>query len=180
MASFYPPMLLDRYMPSFRWSERHEVTVHAAPHVALEAAANVTWGDVALFRRLMAFRSGRRLRSSEGVLEQMLSSGFVMLAEDAHSEFVVGVIGRFWTPRGGLVSFRSDNFTSFDSPGYAKAALNFLAEEGPTGTRLSTETRVAVTDASSARLFALYWTGVRPFSALVRRSWLGAVERKLG
>lgn len=173
-------MLLDRYMASFRWSERHEVTVPAAPHVALETAAGVTWGDVALFRRLMSLRAGRRLPASEGVLERMLSSGFVMLAEDAGREFVVGLIGRFWTPRGGLVSLRGEDFASFDRPGYAKAAVNFLGNETPGGTRLSTETRIVATDDSSARLFALYWSVVRPFSGLVRRSWLKAVERRFG
>ena len=55
-----------------------------------------------------------------------------------------------------------------------RIGLSFDAVAGPTtGSRLVTETRVA--DAGLA--FRLYWIVVGPFSALIRRRWLRAVER---
>lgn len=43
---------------------------------------------------------------------------------------------------------------------------------------LSTETRVWLTDARARRRFRAYWLVVRPFSGLVRRSWLAAARRR--
>jgi hypothetical protein len=43
---------------------------------------------------------------------------------------------------------------------------------------LTTETRVACTDAASARRFARYWWLIRPASGTIRRSWLAAIKRR--
>ena len=45
-----------------------------------------------------------------------------MPAEEPGVAIVLGVIGRFWRPTGGLVRFAPDEFTAFKQPGYAKAA----------------------------------------------------------
>ena len=52
--------------------------------------------------------------------------------------------------------------------------MNFRADGG----RLTTETRVLLTDARARRRFRLYWLVVRPMSGLVRRSWLRAAKRR--
>jgi hypothetical protein len=46
------------------------------------------------------------------------------------------------------------------------------------GTELRTETRVLATDAASRRRFGRYWRVIRPGSALIRRTWLGAAKRR--
>ena len=73
-----------------------------------------------------------------------------------------------------------EEFAAFDRAGYAKMAANFrlAPTAGGGAVRLSTETRVACTDASSARRFARYWRLVRPASGAIRRSWLAAIKRR--
>ena len=61
-------------------------------------------------------------------------------------------------------------------PGTIKAAIDFRAERIPGGSRLTTETRVKVADARARRAFRVYWLGVAPFSALIRRRWLRAIQ----
>jgi len=55
-----------------------------------------------------------------------------------------------------------------------KVAFDFRLEGG----ELSTETRVAGTDAHARRRFGLYWLAIRPGSGLIRREWLRAIERR--
>jgi hypothetical protein len=46
------------------------------------------------------------------------------------------------------------------------------------GAELRTETRVLATDAASRQRFGRYWRLIRPGSALIRRTWLGAAKRR--
>jgi hypothetical protein len=57
--------------------------------------------------------------------------------------------------------------------------MNFWTSDAGRGrTRLSTETRIAATDARARRRFAAYWLVVRPGSGLIRRLWLRAVKKR--
>ena len=57
--------------------------------------------------------------------------------------------------------------------------MNFLVSpDGPHASIVSTETRVHANDARSRRLFARYWRVIYPGSALIRRMWLRAIERR--
>ena len=88
---------------------------------------------------------------------------------------MVAGIGRFWKLSGGLRKVEGrEHFSSFDEPGYAKVAFNFRLEDG----ELSTETRIAGTDAHARRRFGLYWLLIRPGSGLIRREWLRAIEKR--
>ncbi len=100
----------------------------------------------------------------------------MLLGEDPGSEIVLGIVGRFWTPRGGLVEVGAEDFPSFDRPGYAKAAWNFHLEPRDAVTLLSTETRVAATDDAARRRFRTYWALVRPFSGLTRSRALAVMK----
>ena len=101
---------------------------------------------------------------------------FVVLAETP-TEWVVGAVGAVWRPRGGLVRLAdADAWRAAAVPGTIKAAANFRAERIPGGSRLTTETRVKTTDARARRAFRLYWLAVGPFSALIRRRWLRAIQ----
>ena len=51
--------------------------------------------------------------------------------------------------------------------------------QGPAAAVLAVETRVAATDAASARRFRRYWRFVGPFSELIRRTALGMLAREL-
>ncbi len=162
--------LLDEVLPAWDFRERHAVAVDAPPERVLEAVRAVTPGEMSLVRILFRLR-GLPAAKDQPVYEQ-LKRGFRTLAEEPGRELVLGSVGQPWRLRGGS-SPRAD-FVSFAEPGYAKMALNFRFEDGT----LSTETRVLLTDPASRRAFRRYWLFVRPWSGLVRRSWLRAAAAR--
>jgi hypothetical protein len=57
--------------------------------------------------------------------------------------------------------------------------MNFVVTpEGPNSSLVSTETRVFANSPRARRNFARYWRLIYPGSALIRRMWLRAVERR--
>ncbi len=163
-------MLLDDVLPRADFAERHEVAVAAPPERALAAAREVTLAEMPLAGVLFALRGmpGR----SGSVYDAMRRTSFAHLAEEPAREFVLGAVGQPWRPRGGML--RDVDFGRFDTPGFAKMAINFVAD----GSTLSTETRVLLTDDASRRRFRRYWLAIRPFSGLIRRLWLRAAKRR--
>lgn len=169
--------LIDEVMPSYDRRELHRRTTTASPTAVWEAVHDLGGDELRLMRLLMAMRSlGRRPgRSERTVLEGFRRMGFRPVAEQPGQELVIAGIGRFWELSGGLRRVEgSEQFTSFDEPGYAKVAFNFLLADD----QLSTETRIAGTDASARRRFGLYWLLVRPGSGLIRHEWLRAIDRR--
>jgi hypothetical protein len=81
------------------------------------------------------------------------------------------VVAERWTRK-------PDDFAGFAEPGYAKMAMDMCARSDGAGSRLETETRVFLTNAAARRRFAAYWLVIRPFSGLIRRSWLKAAKRR--
>jgi hypothetical protein len=63
----------------------------------------------------------------------------------------------------------------FAEPGWVKVAMDFRLTPSLGGTRLSSETRVAATDATTRRRFDRYWLVVRPGSSATRWEVLTAV-----
>jgi hypothetical protein len=183
--------VLDWLMPTFQATERHSATIAASVDQVWAALTQVTVGELGLFRLLMGLRAlpGRllsrpraRFAADEPLLGWAVRFGFTILGEDAGRELVVGAIGQPWRLGGGrgIAVAGGDDFTAFDQAGYAKMAANFrlVPIAGGRATQLSTETRVACTDAASARRFARYWWLIRPASGAIRRSWLAAIKRR--
>lgn len=179
-------MLLDRFLPEYHLHERHSIAIEAPARVALAEARRFAPRDVPVFVALMALRSVPALllrRRSLGlelerpIVDQFVAAGFVLLADEA-DEFVLGAVGRFWRPSGGLRHVAPDRFRAFAEPGWAKTAVNFRAEERDGRTLLSSETRILGTDESARRSFRRYWRLVHPGSALIRVAWLRAVKRR--
>jgi len=111
-------------------------------------------------------------------VEGLQQIGFRLLARREDGEIVFGLIGKFWTSSAGILPFQPEEFVSFDSKGYAKAAGNLLAVPITSHrTRLITETRVQCTSSWSRARFALYWSLIRPFSGLIRREWLRLIKQ---
>jgi hypothetical protein len=182
-------VLLDKFVPEYDFGEVHSTRLSALPKRALEEIKLVNLGEMSLVRLLFAVRSiparvgGKRglpSEKAESLYEQMLDFGFVLLAEEPGRELVFGGIGQMFKASGGLKPvFRdADEFVAFGEPGYAKVAMNFSVGRVDGSTELCTETRVLATDAASRRRFGRYWWLIRPGSALVRRSWLGAAKRR--
>jgi len=156
-------------LPVYHHVERHEIRVAASPERALAAAREARLDDVPLVRLLFKLR-GLRSAPKGPIWEALLAEGFQPMGDDT-----VVLVGRPWSPKGG--TRRVEDFVAFAEPGYAKMAMDLRAVPEADGSRLETETRVYLTDASARRRFRAYWLAVRPFSGLVRRSWLKAAKR---
>ncbi len=89
------------------------------------------------------------------------------------TEVVVGFSGRPWRPRGEVAPFADAE------PGTVRVATDFRAEPAASGSRLTTETRIAAVDDEARRAFRRYWLVVRPCSGLIRRRWLRAIARSM-
>jgi hypothetical protein len=158
-------------LPVYHHHERHAIRVAAPPAAALEAARTVSLADLALVRLLLRLRGLGRGGSSAPVWDALLAEGFQPFGDDT-----LVLVGKPWRLRGGLR--RVDDFVAFAEPGYAKMAVDLRATAAGGGSVLETETRVFLTDRSARRRFAAYWLVVRPFSGLIRRSWLSEAKRR--
>jgi hypothetical protein len=175
--------LIDEWMPSFDESEFHSREI-AAPAPVVEAAVrSLEPGELRLTGLLMGVRTlpgrltGRpRPVRSGPLLDGVLSMGFVLLDERPGEQLLLGVVGRPWRPRGdGLDSLDGpDAFRAYSQPGSIRATWDFVLAPAGRGTLLSTETRIAGTDAAGTRTFRRYWRLVMPGSALIRRDMLRA------
>jgi hypothetical protein len=175
--------LLDRVLPQYEFGSRHTIIVDGPPE-AVSAAfsqfrleADGPW----LMRVLFHLRGLHALR---GTLRHALATrGFIVLAEEPGEEVVFGVAGRFWALRELRALVALPNlaaFHEFKTPGTAKAAMSVRYEALADGrTRLSTETRVHCVDRTAFRWFRLYWFVIEPFSGLIRRDLLKAIDRKV-
>ena len=176
-------MLIDDFMPVYDVGERHHTLVQASASHTYEALKRVDLGRSKVVRALFAargipllIRRKRPIRSTM-TLDDLLSAGFVWLGEDPDREVVLGVIGAFWRPKGGVRRIEPGEFVAFDEPGWAKAAWNFrLIADGDERTFVTTETRVRVPDEPSRKKFLLYWAAIGPFSGVVRRQALSLIK----
>ena len=183
-TAYHPPaMRLDELMPAWDVHEVHGITVRAPPEGVDRALREVRADEIRLFSFLMTLRGLRPSPRHAGrpLLAAAQDGGFAVLSDQPGRELVLGVIGRFWRLRDrDIVPIESAaHFTGFARPGFARAATNFRLETmGAGACRLTTETRVATTDARARRAFRVYWTLIQPGSALIRRLWLRAIRRR--
>ena len=167
-------MLIDRFLPIYEVSKHHQVEVATASGRAYRAVVELDLSRSPMIRLLFALRGLPRRQPL--TLSELARAGFVILGEEPGIEIVLGVTGRFWRARGGLLRVGPDEFAAFTEPGYAKAAWNFRVEPTDDGLSIvSTETRVTTTDPASRRAFRFYWRFVGPFSGLIRRRALALV-----
>ena len=186
-------MLIDEFLPEYLVVERHAIDVQAPPDVVYRAIRSADLAGAVGVRLLLALRAlpaallGGRAglaalagrRRSPVTLDDFQRHGFAVLAENPPKELLIGLVGAFWTPRGGLRVTDAARFREPQPSGTARAAWNFVVEaRDADSVRLSTETRVAPADAASARRFRAYWLFVRPWSGLTRRSMLRAIRRE--
>lgn len=186
---------LDDVTPTAPFAERHSRTIDRPIEEVWPAALGVTAREVRTLGPLMGLRSlpkmllGKRTELSEGrgtLLDEFVGSGFVLVRQDAapidgRAVVLFGAAGKFWSvahnaPR----SFASaGEFVDFDEAGWAKTVATLEARDLGNGrTEVSTVTRVVGTDDASTKRFRPYWTLIRPFSGLIRISWLAAIERR--
>ncbi len=170
-------ILIDQIMPDCFRRELHSRETTAPPAALWDAIHDLQARELRAMRALMGLRTlGRRVDDGDRtVLDGFRRMGFRPIAEQPEEEIVIAGIGRFWQPSGGLRKVTdAEQFASFAEPGYAKVAFNFRVLDG----EISTETRIAATDAQARRRFGLYWLAIRPGSGLIRREWLSALDKR--
>jgi hypothetical protein len=193
-------VLLDELMPVYDVVERHRTVVRATPERVFEAIRTADLAGDPVTRTLFAVRAvpaaavalarspratlsewrhGRGERRRGLRLTDLEGSGFRVVAERAPEELVLGLLGRFWTPRGGLhPDVSQTHFAAGPPQGYALAGWAFaVVALGDGRTELHTETRVWCAPDARAK-FRAYWLLVRPGSGLIRRSMLRAIRRE--
>jgi hypothetical protein len=174
---------LDAVTPQWQFHEVHRRHIAAPPERVFAAIRQVRADEIAFLRMLTWIRRfGRPLppgilnAGREPIIEVALKGGFIVLAEDPPRELVVGTA--VIRPPGPRVALTPALFAS-PPPGFALASMNFLvASDGANGTWVSTETRVVATSPKARRIFAAYWRVIYPGSAIIRRMWLRAIERR--
>lgn len=176
---------LDELMPVWQFSELHSIRVDAPPERVYEAIRRVRADEIFLFRTLTWIRRGGRelppgiLNAGKdgSLIDVATANGFVRLVDQAPRELVVGTV--IIAPPGSDSGVTPDDFRRQPPPGYALATMNFtVTADDRGGSIVWTETRVFAGSAGPRRRFAAYWRIIYPGSALIRRMWLRAIERR--
>ena len=182
-----PQTKLDEFVPAYQFQEFHTLEVAVPKERVYRAIKDVTAREILLFHTLTWIRrfghpgpaSIMNPPGDEPILDVALQTSFLLLAEDANREIVLGtlvVVPPGWRPK---AKATPEDFKALHTPGFALAAMNFKVEDAGAGScTVTTETRVYATDAAATRRFAAYWRMIYPGSALIRRMWLRAVKRR--
>jgi len=168
--------LIERFLPHYDVSARYQIDIHAPVERAYSAARFLDMSDSRTIRWLYSLRG---IPENGLTLDGMLKWGFVLLADKPSQEFVIGLIGRFWTPMPQIQHLNAGAFVPFDQPGFAKVAANmtfFPRDDGIV--QVATETRVRCSDVKSRLYFRLYWLLISPFSGLIRKEWLRLIKQR--
>ena len=172
---FVQAMLIDEFLPEYDFVETHGISIRADVADIYSAASEVDFSESFIIRFLLRLRG---LSTEKVTLSSLKRSRFEILGEVPDSEILLGLVGKFWMPKGDLKKIDAESFKKFETAGYAKAVWNFSLGPDGAGSRLKTETRVKCTDSDSRWRFGLYWTIVRPFSGLIRMEMLKAIKRR--
>lgn len=178
-------MLIDKYVPSFQFTEQHTLEISAQASDVLRAAINYQPDNDPIIRAAIAIREfpnkiiGHIKRNSFPVKRPFSLRNFTLLDHLEDREVVFGLAGHFWQADYGQVLLQDrEDFIRFNDHGAAKLALNFSVERlGDNRTRLTTETRVCCLDVEAKRQFTPYWYLIRPVSGLIRRRMLATIGR---
>ncbi|MBI2427925.1 MAG: hypothetical protein HYV29_03870 [Ignavibacteriales bacterium] len=170
-------MLIDKYLPSYDVVEVHSAVLDAKVESVYETVRNFRFANSTLTSLLFSLRG---LSTKKVSLQTVLDAGFILLDQQENEEFVLGLVGKFWTPSGCLQRLTTDEFNTFNTEGYAKAVWNFSFERiEESKTRIATETRVLCLDDSSRTKFKTYWFFVGPFSGIIRREILRSIKHAI-
>jgi hypothetical protein len=159
---------LDEVLPRFDANEVHMVALTCSPERAVELALSAPAAPDRIVAVLFRMRGLTPAATIQALFDRM---GFEALASTP-TEIVLAAAGTPWRLRGGIRSFATAG------PGTVRMAADIRAVPAGGGCVLSTETRIQAVDDRARRAFRRYWLIVRPFSGLIRRRWLCAVQRR--
>jgi hypothetical protein len=169
--------LLDRFMPHYEVVERHHMRMAAPAAIALATAKETHLQESKVVRAIIRARevilgaaADERPRPY-GLLAEMQSLGWGVLADVPGREVVMGAVTRPWEAN---VTFRAlppDQFAAFSEPGYVKIVWTLRADPvGPNASIFRTETRASTTDVGARLRFRRYWSFFSPGIVTIR--WL--------
>jgi len=177
--------LLDRFLPSYEVTERHQIRVAAPEEVTFSAACDMDLEDSAIIRSI--FRTREIILRSQhdntirihGLVAQTKALGWGVLAEIPGRELVMGAVTQPWLANPVFRPLPAEEFAAYDEPGFVKIVWNLCARPaGATESLFCTETRAIATDPVARAKFRLYWSFVSPGVWLIRRLSLGPVKRE--
>ncbi|MFP1877607.1 hypothetical protein [Lonsdalea quercina] len=175
--------LIDTYLPTYHFSEKHALNVSSTPEHVMAAVLNYRPDNDYLFRsaitlRELPIRLLDRLQGKDFASRKPFNmENFTILEQRSDQDIVFGLAGKFWSSDYGQTPLvDADDFFAFSEPASAKLALSFSIERlGNRSTRLRTETRILCLDKNAQRKFAPYWYLIRPVSGLIRLRMLKSI-----
>jgi len=176
--------LLDRFIPDPEVTEHHSVAIKAPADVVMATAREMGLLKSPIIRAIIKTREmvlggePDTRPHPDGLLEQMRSIGWVILAEKAGREVVMGAVTRPWEAAPVFQSIPAEAFRDFAEPGYVKIAWTLRADPvDRTQSTFHTETRVSTTDAAARKRFRNYWSFVAPGVEVIRLAMLQPLRR---
>ena len=177
--------LLDRFMPEYEIVERHHVRIAAPAAVTLDVARELDMDASPIVRTIVRAReiilgaTPEDRQHPRGLLANMESLGWGVLADVPGQEVVVGAVTRPWEAN---VIFRAvppEQFAAFNEPGYVKIAWTIRADSLSDSLSIfRTETRAIATDAHARSTFRRYWACLSPGIIVIRWALLGPVKKE--
>ena len=176
-------MLLDLFMPDYEVVDRHKTAVAAPAEVTLAAATEIQLENSTLIRAIFKGRElvlggepDHKVRP-KGLLEEVKSLGWGVLAELPGREVVMGAVTKPWEPNPVFRALPPDEFRAFQEPGYVKIIWTLRANPHGAGHSIfRTETRAVATDVEARRKFRRYWAFLSPGIIAIRSMMLPAVK----
>jgi hypothetical protein len=177
--------LLDRFISAPEVTEHHRVRIAAPADTVMSTAKGLEVLESGVIRAVFRLRelalggTPDRRRHPPGLLPQMQSIGWAVLAERAGREIVLGAVTQPWQASPTFRSIPAAEFAAFREPGYVKIVWNLRAEPmAGNDTMFHTETRVATTDDETRKRFRRYWSFVAPGVELIRLLMLRPLKKE--
>ena len=176
-SDFERDELLDQFIPTYDVVERHRIWVAASADETFAAAKQQDLLHSRLIRAIFRAREialaaipDERARP-RGLVDQMQSLGWGVLAELPGREIVMGAVTKPWEANVTFHAIPANEFASYWQPGYVKIVWTLRARPaGSTGSVFFTETRAVATDPVAWARFRKYWAFASPGIASIR--WL--------
>ena len=175
--------VIDQFMPVYDVAERHHVHVAAPAAFTLASACAADLQQSPLVRAIFRGRElllgsqNHEKRKARGLIEELKSYGWGVLAEVPGREIAMGTVTQPWRADVEFHPLSPAEFTTFHEPGYVKIAFTLRADTVSQAESIfRTETRVMATDLSARTRFRRYWSFMLPGILLIRRVLLNQLK----
>jgi hypothetical protein len=175
--------LLDRFLPTYEVSERHETAVDAPVSITYEVSKEADPNRSPLVRAIFEARQslmggkGQAAMPRRPLLQVTKDLGWGVLAEVPGRAIVMGAYTQPWQANVRFRALPPDEFAAFHQPGYVKIIWTIEADSvAPSKSIARTQTRVETTDPESRARFRTYWAKFSPGILLIRKQILAQIK----